>query len=141
MKTTFALTALALAGALTLGACGTTAPKPASAPTAPSAATSTATQSPTAAACTQLASGLASLPTSAGPARNAAIRQITASAAGTPLAGLVRRWRREVSTSPAAIARMSQAQATDMALNVENLVGEVNGTCNGAGVPGVMSTG
>jgi len=136
MITRTALAVAAAALALTAAACGSPAPKPAAPAASP--ATATATQSPTAAACQQLAGGLASLPSNEGPARDAAIRQIAASAAGTPIAAYVSDWRRVVSVSAAAIGRMTQAQATDLALKEAQVVGEIHAACLTAGVSGVM---
>jgi hypothetical protein len=130
MKT--AIAAAAFAAGLTLAACGGTGT------VAPRASAHSTTQLPTAAACEQLKSGMATMPMQEGPARAAAIRQIAAAAVGTPLASLVRRWQRDVSTSPAAISRMSRNQAIAFELDEANFVGEVHGTCLTAGVPGVM---
>jgi hypothetical protein len=84
---------------------------------------------------------MATMPMQEGPARVAAIRQIVAAAAGTPIAAYVREWDQQVSQTPADISRMSQDQAIAQVMDTANLVGEVHATCLTAGVPGVMGNG
>lgn len=92
------------------------------------------TQTPTAKVCNQLLALTGDNGVAAPVVRN-----IEASAAGTPIASWVSQWGTINQTSAATISGMTQSEAITFASNTEQVVEELHTACKVAGVPGVMS--